>query len=114
MGRIGIDVRLVGTEHLGWRRAARLIRQLAQDPTTATYRAYGAETARWTAEVQLLAEAVNYQRLLLWSKTADGQKNRNRPPMILPPWEREEPKVLGKARMTIAQAREWLGWDKRS
>jgi hypothetical protein len=39
----------------------------------------------WTQEDYLLADAANSLRILVWSKTKDGQKNRNRPKPIEPP-----------------------------
>lgn len=42
------------------------------------------DKADWTLTNRLLAMVVNCLRLLLWSKSKDGQKNRKRPSMIGP------------------------------
>jgi len=39
----------------------------------------------WNKQDQLLAEAVNMLRLLVWLQSKDGQKGRNRPKPIKPP-----------------------------
>jgi len=38
----------------------------------------------WSKQDQMLAEAVNMLRLLVWAQSKDGQKGRRRPKMIDP------------------------------
>ena len=43
----------------------------------------------WTVDTHLLAAGVDILSLILWSKTEDGQKNRNRPKPIRRPGDPE-------------------------
>lgn len=53
------------------------------------------DKADWTLGNRLLAMVVNCLRLMLWSKTKDGQKGRKRPPMIGPDWADKTPQRPG-------------------
>jgi len=47
----------------------------------------------WGTQDYLLAETVNMLRLLVWMRTKDGQKGRNRPKMVESPRPRSQPKT---------------------
>ena len=53
------------------------------------------DKAEWTLSNRLLAMIVNCLRLLLWSKTEDGQKGRKRPKMLGPDWADKSPVRAG-------------------
>ena len=57
-----------------------------------TFTAINPEYA-WEQHHYLLANIANSLQFLVWAKTKDGQKNRNRPKTIKPPKKQEENKV---------------------
>ncbi len=71
---------------------------------------------RHTHDLELLRSVDQSLRWLVWAKTEDGSKNRNRPEPYRFPWE-PEPERDGGWRgdaMTLAEADEFLGWaDKQ-
>ncbi len=54
-------------------------------PQTARIRVAVDPSCAWGWVEHLLADAAYSLRWLVWSKTTDGSKNRNRPKRILPP-----------------------------
>ena len=80
---------------------------LAQLPEGArVWRAYD-ERAAWTAERTLLAAIVNDLNWLVWSKTKDGQRNRNRPKLV-GPFEAEKKRTVSGVAMTVDELNEAL------
>ena len=80
---------------------------LAQLPEGArVWRAYD-ERAVWTAERTLLAAIVNDLNWLVWSKTKDGQRNRNRPKPI-GPFDGEKKRSITGVAMTVEELNEAL------
>ena len=80
---------------------------LAQLPEGArVWRAYD-ERAAWTAERTLLAAIVNDLNWLVWSKTKDGQRNRNRPKPI-GPFDGEKKRSITGVAMTVEELNEAL------
>ncbi|MFI5781207.1 DUF5361 domain-containing protein [Nocardia sp. NPDC051570] len=75
--RAGLRLRNVGTAEFDWRDLLVLIRQSARE--SALMAAAHPDAARWGQSEFLLAELVDLTALLLWAKTKDGAKNRNRP-----------------------------------
>lgn len=65
-------------------------------------------------QLELLRLAEHSLRWLVWSKTEDGSKGRNRPDPYRFPWEPEPDRGgwRGDA-MTLAEADEFLGWADR-
>jgi len=54
----------------------------------------GGKTRRWDGSMYVMADMANSLRWLVWAKTKDGQRNRNKPDMIRPPQtEAEKPKA---------------------
>ncbi len=92
-------------------------RQLAGDRGTALWREFSGERADWTLLVQLVASSVNALRTLVWQNTEDATKRnpKHRPEPILPPGSelpehRQKKSRFGNARMSLAEAKDWLGW----
>lgn len=83
-------VTLVATLATGLREDARINLKLSGQP--------------FPLNLTLLASAVDRLGLLWWSKTEDGQKNKNRPPSIL---ERMIPQPQNDNAMTIEEFDEW-------
>ena len=80
---------------------------LAQLPEGArVWRAYD-ERAVWTTERTLLAAIVNNLNWLVWSKTKDGQKNRNRPKLV-GPFDSEKKRSISGMAMTVDELNEFL------
>lgn len=81
---------------------------------SATWRAlHGQERVEWDLSAQLLAEAVNALRILIWQQTKDGERGRNRPDPILPPWvedERREVRKFGAEPVPLDELDDFLGW----
>lgn len=75
--RTGLRLRDVGSSGFDWRDLLVLVRQAPHD--SALMAAAHPEAARWGQGEFLLAELVDLTALLLWAKTVDGAKNRNRP-----------------------------------
>ena len=50
----------------------------------------GEARAEWGLNEQLLAVMANALHWLQWAQTKDGERGRNRPVPILPPWEEDE------------------------
>lgn len=80
---------------------------LAQLPEGArVWRAYD-ERSAWTAERTLLAAILNDLNWLVWSKTKDGQRNRNRPKLV-GPFEAEKKRTVSGVAMTVDELNEAL------
>jgi hypothetical protein len=108
---------MLGTEHLSWRRLRVVISGLSNDRTSSLWRKFSGELGDWPLTVQLLASAVNALRILAWQNTEDATKRnpRHRPEPILPPGtelppHRRKTKRIGDARMSLSEAKDWLGW----
>jgi hypothetical protein len=72
---------------LSWREIKVLVRHA--EPGSAIFRATFGEQATWGAAEHLLAGLVDLTNMLVWMKSADGQKNRNRPKPIQRPADKE-------------------------
>jgi hypothetical protein len=59
------------------------------EPGSAVFRATFGEQATWGATEHLLAGLVDLTNILVWMKSKDGQKNRNRPKPIRRPADKE-------------------------
>lgn len=77
------------------------------DRNTSWARETHPETAPWSLEVQLLAEAVDTLRIQTWMRSKAGKKNQNRPKPIPRPGQPGQHKY-GHASMTIEETREFL------
>ena len=66
------------------------------------------ESSAWTSDRTLMAAMVNDLNWLVWSKTKDAQKGRNRPKMAGPFRDPRERRESGMA-MTVEELNERLG-----
>lgn len=67
------------------------------------------ERNRWSVSAHLLATVVDQLNLLLWSKTKDGEKGRNRPSSIPRPGGTEDLNNDGEIQtMTVDEMKEFL------
>lgn len=64
----------------------------------------------WTLEAHLAATVADSLRWLQWSKSKDGQRNRNVPKLITRPGVRDDTKRYGKAE-SFENILEFLGDD---
>lgn len=93
---------------LNWRALSRWLDRAPQ--TSNSYQLHFGPPARWGDAEYMMALMVDYLALLAWMKTKDGHANRRRPDQIPRPGQEPKKTRFGNARMTIAQAKEWLGW----
>jgi hypothetical protein len=75
--------------------------------SSALVRSLHGSEASWGLTEHLLATVADYQAILIWQKTKDGQKNRNRPKPIDRPGQKTTEKTLG-TKMSIEDADKWL------
>ncbi|CAM3953583.1 DUF5361 domain-containing protein [Nocardia ninae] len=75
--RAGVRLRDVGSESFNWHDLLVLVRQSPRE--SALMSVMHPEVTRWGQGEFLLAELIDLASLLLWAKTKDGAKNRNRP-----------------------------------
>ena len=77
----GLSLDDLGSERLSWRDLKVIVTRMPPN-RSALQQELGPQDAAWTLTNHLLAEVVDSLRLLLWAKTRDGHKNRNRPKPI--------------------------------
>lgn len=93
---------------LNWRAFARWLDRAPQSSNI--YQLHHGHPARWGDKEYMFAMMVDYLALLVWMKTKDGAANRHRPDRLPRPGDEPKQTRFGNARMSIAQAKEWLGW----
>lgn len=93
---------------LNWR-ALRAWQKMAPQSSN-YYQLEHGEPAKWGDSDYMLALACDYLALLAWMKTKDGVANRKRPDPLPRPGVKPKTTRMGNRRLTIAQAKEWLGW----
>jgi hypothetical protein len=104
----GLRLDDLGSGRLSWRDLKVIVTRMPPQKS-ALQQELASQDAGWTLTNHLLAEAVDSLHLLLWAKTKDGYKNRNRPHPIQRPGRRRE--RLGKQPLGISEIRDWLGWS---
>lgn len=101
-----------------WRRLDLLIDQVSLAPGTNLNRQL-LQHPDWTVDRLLLTRilyAVDTANVQRHNMNIDPKKTRAMPPpeQVLPPWVTPPPKPnekrFGRARMTFAEAKRWLGW----
>jgi hypothetical protein len=97
----------LGTERFSWRELKVIVTRTPPDRSALALER-NPDDAGWSLTDHLLAEAVDALRLLLWAKTKDGEKNRNRPVPVERPGRRPEKST--KKPINIDEMRERLGW----
>lgn len=107
---MNLDLEDLGTDRLTWRKAIIIVRELANDPHSALVRAADPDHL-WDLHAHLLANIADSLNLLVWFKTRDGQKGRNRPKPIPRPGIKVDPEmqVIGEA-TDIDELDALLGW----
>ena len=104
---LGLRLRDLPCERLTWRDLKVIVTRMPQHKS-ALAAEQRSDDAPWALNEHLLAEIADTQRLLLWAKTKDGTKNRNRPQPIPRPGRR--PEKFGKKPLKLDRMKEWLGW----
>lgn len=104
---LGLRLRDLGTERLTWRDLKVIVTRMPPHKSAVALE-QSPQDAPWGLAEHLLAELTDTQHLLLWSKTKDGQKNRDRPKPIERPGRR--PEKFGKQPLPLDEMHEWLGW----
>jgi hypothetical protein len=99
----------VGSELFSWRELKVIVTRTPPSRSALSFEREPNDAA-WDLNAHLLAEVVDSLRLLLWAKTKDGSKNRNRPKPVDRPGRR--PEKFGKKPLPLDLIRDWLGWDE--
>jgi hypothetical protein len=115
---LNLDIRLVGSEGLSWRRLLVLAGQCAADPHRAVYRSVAGPNADWRLPEVLASRLVNaaeYSNFLTYQINKGNGPDWPTPEPVYPPWmappaEARDEDRFGNARMSIEDANEWLGW----
>lgn len=106
----GMRLRWFPSVDYTWRDLLVIVKHLGQESHYG--RACLGEDAAWTMDAQLQAATVDCLRLLLWMKTKDGAKNRNRPRPIRRPGVDdgvEKKKIGGRTVLPAEDMRAALG-----
>lgn len=105
---LGLRLRHVGTPDFNWRDLYVILKTLPRD--TALYRAVYGEDAEWTLEAHLLALVADAGNWLVWSKTRDGEKGRNRPGRVPRPGVASdtESRSMGSGALPAEELEAWL------
>jgi len=101
----------LGTEALSWRDLCVSVRHAPRESALA--RVVDPDQAEWSLTDYLLAIIADYQAWLVWSKSADGKRNRNRPKPIPRPGisEDREVQVIGSSPVPLDQLDAFIGWS---
>jgi len=92
---MGLRLRDLGSERLTWTDLRAIVRHSPVD--SALIRAKEPERSRWGVSEYLLAVIADSLRWLVWAKTKDAKRNRNRPkPIPRPGDDRRKPREKGK------------------
>ncbi|MFR9750511.1 DUF5361 domain-containing protein [Nocardia sp. 004] len=102
-------MRQLGSELFGWRDLKAIIHGLPAD--SALQRSLNPENSRWQLDSMLLADMADSLRWLMWSKTEDGVRGRNRPEPIRRPGKKSERERVGTA-VDIDQMNDFLNWGR--
>lgn len=107
---LGLRLDWLTSEALSWRDLLVIVRQAP--PGSAVARAVEPEHSGWGISEHLLALVADYLAWIQWTKTEDGQKNRNRPkPIERPGVERPtDTRKIGADPVPIAELEAFLGW----
>lgn len=77
---LGLRLRDFPSEGKTWRDLIVIVRNLGSE--SAYFRATHPDSWNWDNNAMLQASMVDLLNILVWFKTADGQKGRNRPKMV--------------------------------
>lgn len=70
----GLDLRLLGTDRLTWRRLVVFVNQAATDERSALWRDLAGDNARWDTYAQLLGVVAHATQVVAWQQTEDAKK----------------------------------------
>lgn len=104
----GTRLRYLGTEELTWRDLYVIVSCPKADSALA--RAFRGDEWPWGLSEMLQADIADSLRFLVWAKTSDARRNRNRPKQIPRPGV-EGPERIGDKPVSIADMNEFLGWE---
>lgn len=107
----GLRLRWLGSEGFNWRDLLVVVRHSPEQ--SALFRAvHGVEESEWSLTNHLLAGLADSAAWLVWSKTEDASKKRNRPkPIPRPGVEDDSKKKIGRSVLPASEMLDWLGWD---
>lgn len=104
-------MRWLGSDRLSFRDLWVIVRNCPRESALA--RALAPVDSAWSDTEYLLADAVDLLSLLVWFKTKDGSKNRNRPEPRLRPGDEPKQKTYGTTAVPMDEMARILGWEKR-
>lgn len=96
----------LGTPALSWANFAAIVAWLP--PASALGRTFNPDWM-WGLQEMLLADVVDSLRWLVWAKTKDAQKGRNRPKPVPRPGVPKPERIGDKA--SVADMNQFLGWE---
>lgn len=110
--RLGLRLRDFPSPRLTYGDMAVIVRQSPQDSSIA--RSVDPEASQWGLTDQLLALVGDYLAWIAWSKTADGEKNRNKPkPIPRPGVEPDtDSRTFGSDPVPLDELEDFLNWSK--
>ena len=77
--RLGLRLRNAGTPQFEWCDLRAIIATVTSDRSSALFRELYPDYVEWDLKAHLAADTVDLLHLLVWFKTKDGSKGRNRP-----------------------------------
>lgn len=109
---MGLRLDWLSSEALSWRDLAVIVRQAPQDSAIA--RSVDPEQSAWKLSDHLLALVGDYLAWIAWSKTSDGEKNRNQPKPIPRPGVEpdEDSRTFGSDPVPLDELEDFLNWSK--
>lgn len=102
---LGLRLRDVGNPEFTYHDLYIICANSSRDSALA--RSIHGDALNWDLNAHLLASQLDALNILIWMKTKDGQKNRNRPKPIERPGTKTSEKTTGTA-MSIEEADKWL------
>lgn len=107
----GLRLRDVGSTRFTWRDLLVIVKQ--SPASSALYRAvHGQEESEWTLQNHLLAGIGDSLAWLVWAKTEDAARKRNRPrPIPRPGIQDDSKKQIGSGTLPADEMVRWLGWE---
>ncbi len=112
---LGLRLRWLGTDRLTWRDLLVIAAQTS--PGDELYHALYPDEPRpvqiWAHMAEFMRSVEYSERWMQWTKTTDGQRNRNIPEPFSFPWEAKPKNKYSGQRMTWDEATEFLGWQKK-
>lgn len=105
----------LGTIDLSWRDLLVIVRR--SPVSSALSQEVLGDAVAWTVADHLLAQVVDNTNWLVWAKTEDGSKGKNRPQRLRRPGDPDVPDEdvqYGSDPLSLEEMQEWLGWQTPS